>query len=127
LEVNDRTSMDECHFRASEGALPISKTVTLVLLPGATRAGIVAPDLGDAALRFRSAATSPGLPMRSEIPKRSQKSSRHVRDHIFAPFGADRFGQHHLVFAVLRKRIIMRIRRPPCSMLTWECDQGGSG
>jgi hypothetical protein len=27
LEVNDPASMDECHFRASEGALPISKTV----------------------------------------------------------------------------------------------------
>jgi hypothetical protein len=52
---------------------------------------------------------------------------RHVRDHIFPPFGANRFGQHHLVFAVLRKRIIMRIRQPPCSMLAWECEQGGSG
>jgi hypothetical protein len=60
--------------------------------------------------------------MRSEIPILSQKSRRHVRDHIFPPFGADRFGQHHLVFAVLRKRIIMRIRQ-----LTWECEQGGSG
>jgi hypothetical protein len=98
----------------------------LVLLRGATRAGIVAPELGDAAPRFRSAATGPGLPIRSEMPLRPQKSRRHVRDRIFPPVGADRLGQHHLAFAVLRKRVILRIRQPPSSMFTWKCEQGSS-
>src|ERR1017187_8044689 len=73
----------------------------LVLLPGAARTRIVSPDLGSIAPSFTRVGTGTDLPMRPEIPIRSQESSRHVHDDFFALFWADRLGAHLRVFVVL--------------------------
>src|ERR1019366_1217489 len=104
LRSNYRTARSgRCHSRNQEYKSVHGRPAAalLVLLPGAARARIIPPGLGNIAPRLARVGIGTGLPMLPEVPIRPQQSSRHVHDDFFALLWADRFGPHLRVFVVL--------------------------